>query len=169
MDTSHLQLQCANADPNYGPLWFLCRTGPNDTARKVLSRAVELIFNDLKDHLHLYLAAFIRRFAILSAFAQEEKNQSTNSEENKKIAESAAQLEDRAIEALLVAPSLEEIFIVGGKNNTNEESMDLLKSTMMTPSDFISGIVALNEQHPVERMSSRERRKALYGTDALFP
>jgi hypothetical protein len=157
MDTSQLQLQCANADPNYGPLWFLCRTGPNDTARKVLSRAVELIFNDLKDHLHLYLAAFIRRFAILSAFAQEEKNQSTNSEENKKIAESAAQLEDRAIEALLV------------KNNTNEESMDLLKSTMMTPSDFISGIVALNEQHPVERMSSRERRKALYGTDALFP
>jgi hypothetical protein len=214
MDTSHLQLQCANADPNYGPLWFLCRTGPNDTARKVLSRAVELIFNDLKDHSHLYLAAFIRRFAILTAFAEEEKTQSTDSEENKKIAESSAQLEDRAIEALLAAPSLEEIFIVGGKNkeqtqstdseenkniaesaaqlkdraieafraapsleeifivggknNTNEESMDLLKSTMMIPSDFISGLVALNEQHPVERMSSRERRKALYRTDALF-
>lgn len=168
LDTAHLQLQCANADPNYGPLWFLCRNGPNDTARKVLSRAVQLIFNDLKDHSHLYVAAFIRRFAILTSFAQQERTQSNDSEEKITVAESAAQIEDRAIEALLAAPSLEEIFAVGAKKLATEESMDLLESSMLTPSDFISGLVALTERLPVEVMSSPERRKALYGTDALF-
>eukprot|EP00980_Cylindrotheca_fusiformis_P011657 scaffold2751_cov131-Cylindrotheca_fusiformis.AAC.24 len=168
METSQLQLQCANADPNYGSLWFLCRNGPHDTARKVLLRAVELIFDDLKENSHLYIAAFIRRFAVLTGFAQQEKTQSTDSDENKIVAESAARIEDRAIQALLAAPSLEEIFTSGAKNYANEESMDLLESTVLKPSDFISGLVAVNDQLPVATMSSQERRKALYGTDAVF-
>jgi la-related protein 1 len=167
IDISKLQLRCANADPNYGSMWFRCRTGPNDTARKVLSRAVERVFTDLKDHAHLYLAAFMRRFAILTMLSKKEENNS-NVEVSKKCAESAAQIEDRAKEALLAVPSLEEIIECGNKKYSNEEGMDLLKSTM-TGSDFISGLVALSGQNPpLGEMSKRERRKAMYGTDALF-
>jgi len=169
IDISQLRQRCANADPNYGSLWFQCRIGPNDTARKVLSRAVSLLFSNLKGHAHLYLAAFMRRFAILTMLTNKNKEieKNSNEEENKKSAESAAQSEDRVKQTLLAAPSLQEIIESGNKKYSNEKGMDLLESTM-TGSDFISGLIALSGQPPLESLSSRERRKVLYGSDSLF-
>jgi hypothetical protein len=46
--------------------------------------------------------------------------------------------------------------------------MDLLESTM-TGSDFVSGLVALSRHRPMDKMTLPDRRKALFGTDALFP
>jgi len=167
VDTSQILLLCSNADPNYGSLWFQCRGGPNDTARRILARAVDLIFDDVKAHSHLYLAALARQMAVLATFKNQEKDQPPKSG-NKKCAERAAQLEERAMDALLAAPSLEEMFRIGDKNEKQEETMDLLKSTMMTPSDFVTGLIALNKKRPMELLSSQERRKVLYGTDPLF-
>ncbi|CAJ1954498.1 unnamed protein product [Cylindrotheca closterium] len=167
VDTSQILLWCSNADPNYGSLWFQCRGGPNDTARRILARAADLIFDDVKSHSHLYLGAFARQMALVAAFKNQEKDQVTESG-NKKCAERAAQLEERAIDVLLAAPSLEEMFSIGGKNGKQEETMDLLKSTMMTPSDFVTGLIALNKKRPMESLPLDERRKVLYGTDPLF-
>ncbi|KAL3945445.1 MAG: hypothetical protein SGBAC_000498 [Bacillariaceae sp.] len=167
IDMSQILLSCSNADPNYGSLWFQCRGGPNDTARRILARAADLIFNDVKAHSHLYLAAFTRQMALLSAFKNQEKDQVTESGNNK-CAERAAQLEERAMGALLAAPSLEEMFSIGDNNEIEEGTMDLLKSTMMTPSDFVTGVIALNKKRPMESLSLQERRKVLYGTDPLF-
>ena len=66
MASARLQLRCANADPNYGSLWFHCRKGPIDTARTILSRASGVIFEDLRTEARLYLAAFVRRSAVLA-------------------------------------------------------------------------------------------------------
>jgi len=167
VDTSQILLWCSNADPNYGSLWFQCRGGPNDTARRILARAADLIFDDVKAHSHLYLAAFTRQMTLLAAFKNQEKDQVTESGHNK-CADRAAQLEERAIDALLAAPSLEEMFNIGDKNGKQEETMDLLKSTMMTPSDFVTGLIALNKKRPMESLSHQERRKVLYRTDPLF-
>jgi hypothetical protein len=44
----------------------------------------------------------------------------------------------------------------------------LLESTMRGP-DFVTGLTGLNKHRPIKDMSLSDRRKALFGTDALFP
>jgi hypothetical protein len=164
-DISQLELRCANADPNYGSLWFHCRAGPTDTARKVLSRAMGLMLNELRVHSHLYVLALLRRFAILSCL---EHDQEANSDEGKRkesVAADTGQREELVNEAFLSAPSLRDIMDAGNENTTT--GMDLLESTM-TGSDFVSGLVALSRHRPMDKMTLPDRRKALFGTDALF-
>ncbi len=71
------------------------------------------------------------------------------------------------IEAYLAAPSLETILEGGKGKDESKTGMVLLESTM-TGSNFVSGLVALCKQVPVSEMTSSDKRKALFGTDALF-
>lgn len=168
LNISKLHLRCANADPNYGSLWFHCRAGPTDTARKVLARAVRLMLNELRGHSHIYLSALIRRFAILARFDRDQERQrKAGKSETRGRAVDPAQWEDLVSEAYLSVPSLNEIIDTGNAKYKTETGMDLLESTM-TGSDFVSGLVALSKQRPMEEMTLPERRKALFGTDALF-
>ncbi|EGB05496.1 hypothetical protein AURANDRAFT_66388 [Aureococcus anophagefferens] len=52
-----LDLRCANADPNYGAMWFECRHGPADTARIILARARSNLVQEICVHQHVYAAA----------------------------------------------------------------------------------------------------------------
>jgi tetratricopeptide (TPR) repeat protein len=168
LDIDKLQLRCANADPNYGLLWFHCRVGPTDTARKVLARSLQIMFTEMRRHANMYLAALIRRSAVVAVYLRNrELGHSTIGSNKAAGVDDSAQLEEGIDKALFSAPSLKAIIEAGNRKYNNVTGMDLLESTM-TGSDFTTGLVELSRHRPMEKMSLSERRKALFGTDALF-
>ncbi len=167
VDISKLRQRCANADPNYGQLWFHCRESPSGTARQILLRASDLMNAELRSYAHIYLSAFIRRFAILAQFDRELESKS-EADGGPSVLLNTARWEQSVIEAYLSAPSLKQILESGDENDEDNTGMSLLESTM-TGSNFVSGLVALCNQVSVADMQSvSDRRKALFGTDALF-
>jgi hypothetical protein len=65
---------------------------------------------------------------------------------------------------LRAAPSLETIF-----NPTDPTTgLELLESTARGPL-FATGLTKLNKRQPLEHMTLSDRRKTLFGIDALFP
>jgi hypothetical protein len=157
LDVSRLELRCANADPNYGPLWFYCRVGPTDTARLVLTRGIDVILDEVKLHANLYISAILRRFAIIARFEKKQHSE---------VQEGTSAWEKLIDEECLSAPSLKQIIEYGNKKIT-EAGVEFLE-TSIPPSDFITGIVALSRHRPIEEMTSSERRKTLFGTDSIF-
>ena len=156
IDISRLELRCANADPNYGPLWFHCRSGPTETARNVLTRAVNLIIDEVKTHAYLYIVASIRRLAVISRL---DGNESQN------LKEGTPQWEKLIDQELLSTPSLKDMIQHGIEN------MDIgakLSESYIPASNFIAGIAELSQHHPIEKLSLPERRKVLFGADSLF-
>jgi len=156
IDISRLELRCANADPNYGPLWFHCRSGPTETARNVLARAVNLILDEVKTNAYLYIIASIRRFAVISRFQQKEEHN---------LKEGTASWEKLIDQALLSVPSL-KVIIQNGTENM-KSGVELLES-FIPPSNFIAGIAELSQHHPIQQLTLPERRKMLFGADSLF-
>ena len=168
VDMAKLRQRCANADPNYGSLWFYCRNATSGTARKTISRALELMKNELRSYAHIYLSALIRRFAILTQVDRGlELKSKSEADDKKTFIQNTARWEESMIEAYLAAPSLETILEGGKGKDESKTGMVLLESTM-TGSNFVSGLVALCNQVPVSEMTSSDKRKALFGTDALF-
>lgn len=156
IDISRLELRCANADPNYGSLWFHCRSGPTETARNVLARAVDLIVNEVKTHAYLYIMAFIRRLAIISRLQEKEAPG---------LKEGTSQWEKIVDQGLLRAPSL-KVMIKHGTENM-KIGVEILESSVPTTS-FIAGIAELSQHHPIQTLSLSERRKVFFGADSLF-
>ncbi len=156
LDISRLELRCANADPNYGPLWFHCRSGPTETARNVLARAVNLIVDEVKTHAYLYIIASIRRLAVVSRF---QENEVPN------VKEGSAAWEKMIDQELLSTPSLKVMIEQGC------EKMKLgakISESSISASNFIAGIAELSQHHPIQKLSLSERRKVLFGADSLF-
>ena len=173
IEVSALRLRCANADPNYGSLWFYCRNGLNNTSRRIFDATVKLMVGEIREHAHLYLAAFIRRFAVVAVYnrtrelGHHNRSSSSGGEEKSIVEEDSVKWEQGIDRRLLAAPSLKEIFDGGNIKYTSVTDMDLLESTMVR-SDFVTGLVDLSRHTPMEKMSLQERRKALFGSDALF-
>lgn len=154
IDLTHLRLACANADPNYGSLWFHCRRVPTDTPRRVIEDAAEDVAEELQKYARVYLAAMIRRMAVLSTMDAEPE-----------LADPKyAEWERRVDERLRAAPSLKEIF-----NPMDPTTGLVLLQSTMEGKDFVTGLTDLNKHRPTGDMSLSDRRKALFGTDALFP
>lgn len=169
VDLSTLRQRCANADPNYGLLWFHCRDSPSGTARQILSKATELMNVELRCYAHIYLTAFIRRFAVLAQLdrALELKSKSEAHGRPSYIL-NTAQWEESMMAAYLSAPSLDQILEGDDKVHEDTVGMLLLESTM-AGSSFVSGLVALCDEALLADMTSpSDKRKALFGTDALF-
>ena len=59
-DVERLWQLCINAEPNYGTLWFHCKTSVLLTTRQVLQSATELLQRELCDYRHVYTAAAAR-------------------------------------------------------------------------------------------------------------
>jgi la-related protein 1 len=156
LDISRLELRCSNADPNYGPMWFYCRSRLTDTARVVLGRAVNIILDDVKFHANVYIAALVRRFAITSRFELKVHGE---------VTEGTSTWEKMIDKECFSVPSLQHIFETG--SDISEAGVEFLESST-PPSDFITGIVALSRHRPVEKMTSDERRKMLFGADSIF-
>ena len=64
-----LQLQCTNADPNYGVLWFYCKLNPFDSARIVLASAKRM----LQYELHNQTVAAVYFHAILLKLLKQQR------------------------------------------------------------------------------------------------
>jgi tetratricopeptide (TPR) repeat protein len=156
LDTSTLELRCANADPNYGPLWFYCRARSTDTARTILGRAVNVILDDVKYYANVYVAGLVRRLAIRSHFEHRH---------GVGIREGTLEWETLMDEICLDTPSLKYIYENG--SDMSESGVEFVESSI-PPSDFITGIVALSRHRPVEEMTCYERRKTLFGADSIF-
>ena len=170
VDLVELCQRCANADPNYGLLWFHCREAPSGTARQIFKRATELMLNEIGSYAHVYLSALIRRLAILTQVDRQiERNvKSREDDEAPRAKRQTAPHEELVMEAYLVAPSLQEIFATSDEKNDAKTRMVLLESTM-PGSKFVSGLIALCDHVSLSDMtSSSDKRKALFGMDALF-
>jgi tetratricopeptide (TPR) repeat protein len=156
-ETSTLELRCANADPNYGSMWFKCRNAPTDTARVVLRRARWLIVADVKDHAHIYIAAIIRRCGLMAALKQKQEIDQMNEQTpHSEIETNGLAMTTASIETILKS-----------EVNGVPDHTVLLENTV-SGFRFASGLVVLNEHLPLKDMPSLERKKALFGSDALF-
>jgi len=163
LDTSELELRCSNADPNYGKLWFHCRTLPSDTARHVIRRGRSMIVSDIAATAHLYVAALVRRKGIALCLKKEitdseyvgnssccggGKDQVVVNEVNGYCNSWDKELERRLREA----PSLGE----------------MLSLPSFSGSDFVTGLMDLNRPKPLESLSLIERRQTLFGSDLVL-
>ncbi|GAX23582.1 hypothetical protein FisN_12Hh148 [Fistulifera solaris] len=161
LDLSDLRQACLNADPNYGSLWFYCRKGTADPSRKVLERATELVTQELYDYSHIYLAAMLRRKAVLDKVNLQSPHAGGILESTDP---SVAAREDEADAALSAAISLGAIF--QSIEPTHAKSRF---DPSVNGSFFVTGLTKMNKQQPVPSMSLAERKNALFGNDSLFP
>ena len=83
-----LERRCANADPNYGTVWFQCRCKTHETARCVLKRAQQWASKELLALAPLYLQAWVRRLLVERALVA-----MANASERFRAADSALQSE----------------------------------------------------------------------------
>eukprot|EP00522_Entomoneis_paludosa_P018131 CAMPEP_0172446234 /NCGR_PEP_ID=MMETSP1065-20121228/5875_1 /TAXON_ID=265537 /ORGANISM="Amphiprora paludosa, Strain CCMP125" /LENGTH=1464 /DNA_ID=CAMNT_0013197299 /DNA_START=166 /DNA_END=4560 /DNA_ORIENTATION=+ len=162
IDLTDLRLACTNADPNYGSLWFHCRRLPMYTPRRVIEHAAEDIADEIFKYANIYLAAMIRRMAVLATVEQEMPQGAENAIETSDPA--IVNWENYIDKELRHAISLEEVMEREGPR----AGLVLLESAMQG-SCFITGLSELNRYRPLESMTLLERRRALFGTDALFP
>jgi tetratricopeptide (TPR) repeat protein len=161
VDLTSIIVLCSNADPNYGPLWFHCRQLQSDPPRKVVEYAAACMIRDLKDYGHVYLAAMIRRRAILS----------TVEHERPEINEGAVEIfdpvvmawENRVDELLRSFSSLREIY-----NPIDPTTGLVLLETTINGSNFVTGMMHFNIYRPIEQMSLSDRKRTIFATDALF-
>lgn len=156
LDTSDLELRCSSADPNYGHLWFLCRSSPIDTAREVISQAKIVLADSIFDYSYLYIAAIVRRAGLIMV-VQHQAEQRTVPDDNQSIV-SAHELPhpnshewEKSVDIhARSAPSLNDMISITGVDSNL----------------FTSGWVG--DYHNWDKLSLAERRKILFGTDSLL-
>lgn len=149
LDTLELELHCSSADPNYGGVWFQCRNSPIASAAEVVDRAKSLLACDIAQYSFLYVAALVRRAAILFLLhSRSGQLPLPNSHEWDVVVHSQ----------LRNAPSLKEMLYENG-NETDDESN--LCSQM-----FTTAYVENNECW--SQRSFRERQRILFGSDSLL-
>jgi tetratricopeptide (TPR) repeat protein len=154
--SSNLELRCANADPNYGSMWFCCRNAPTDSARDVLRQARDKISEDIKANVHLYVAAIIRYCAIMAAWK----------ENLNKTGELSPRLRNEKFnEFTRNIPSLQDVL---ASNILDSSDHTIFLENSVSGIHFLSGLTTLNQQKPLQSMSVIERKKILFGSDALF-
>lgn len=162
-DLSVVRRACINADPNYGLLWFHCRRKMTDSPRRIIEDATDAIVAELQKYAHLYLAAMIRREAVLSMISMEKPAGADEALETSNA--SVVQWEDFVDKQLHAAPSLVHMF-----NPTDPTTgLVLLENTTVNGPLFSTGLTELNRQQPIKRMSLTDRKRALFGNEALFP
>lgn len=161
-DLNGVRLSCINADPNYGVLWFHCRRKMTDSPRCIIEDAAEAIAEELQSYAHLYLAAMIRRKAVLSTIPVKEPPEANLALETSST--SVIQWEDYVDKQLHAAPSLVHMF-----NPTDPTTgMVLLENTVSGPL-FATGLTEINRHQPIQHMSLTNRKRVLFGNEALFP
>ena len=132
-DLSDLRLACANADPNYGSLWFFCRRGSSDPPTKVIEQAAERVAEDVHQYAHAYLAALLRRKAVLSMIGLEKPSTLVGKIETSDP--NAIKWEDLVENELLAYPTLQEIF-----NPVDPTTGLVLLDSKIDGSLFIAGL-----------------------------
>jgi tetratricopeptide (TPR) repeat protein len=160
IDLTDIRLACANADPNYGSLWFHCRKHPTDTPRRVIEHAAEVVAEDLFRHAHIYLAAMVRRMAVLATIDAKRTKPQGIETSDPAVIEWETTIDTHLRAATSLADMLNPVDPTTG--------LVLLESTS-NGSTFVTGLVELSRPRSIEDMPWYERRRAVFGTDALLP
>jgi hypothetical protein len=58
LDISSVERKCVNADPNYGAMWFHCKSHPSDGALLILNIAKQTLAEEISSFSHIYTRAF---------------------------------------------------------------------------------------------------------------
>jgi len=131
---------CINAEPNYGVLWFHCKSSVLLTTRQVLQSATELLANEMGEWRHVYDAARAR------AATPEFRNN----------AEALLQAAVAGSAVPAAVPPLPPVEVPG--------------KPAADAADFVTGSVVLNRMHrAVDRLSFEEKRSLIYGGDMIVP
>jgi len=142
-DIERLWQLCINAEPNYGTLWFHCKSSVLLTTRQVLQKATELLQQELAEWRHVYDAAIAR--SKTPAF--------------------------HAAASATVAAALGSSEVASGGDEM--EPLPLLEvaagaAEEAEPADFVSGSVMLNRMHRrIDTLSFEEKRALIYGGDMI--
>ena len=169
VDTSDLELKCSNADPNYGKLWFYCRSRPSDRAKNVMRCARDMLVSDLAKHAHIYISAMVRRAGVVAVLREELKCEmiATGIDHLRNqvysYIEGSEKWDSVLKSRLQTTPSVINML----RENESNDGMVLLESTM-SGSDFITGIVDVNKEKALGSLSLIERRMALFGSDLVL-
>lgn len=135
---------CVNAEPNYGTLWFHCKSTVLLTTRQVLEAATAMLEREMREWKHVYRAAVARaaRPDLSSAAI---------------AAVSAAMCTDGAAEHGVPPPTAPPLQLPAGTPPADA-------------ADFVTGCVALNRMNrQIQRLSFDERRALIYGGDLIVP
>lgn len=163
-DLKDIFLACSNADPNYGPLWFYFRRVQTDAPRRVIERAASAMLAEIHSFAHIYVAAQVRRYAILSTF-EDEFQRSYEATSSLELFDPVAMVQEERADMLLRSyPSLHEIY-----NPVDPTSDFELLGGTINGRDFATGLMEFNKSVALESMSAAERRRTIFATDALFP
>lgn len=141
LDTSKLELRCSSADPNYGHLWFQCRSSPIDTARDVIAQAKIVMTESIIEYSYLYIAAMVRRSGVLMLLHHQENDIA-------ELGSSSRQWDAKVEKQLRSVPSLEMMI-----------SVDVSRSM------FTSGCGGNDKDW--SSLSLTEKRRILFGSDSL--
>jgi len=159
LDTSKLELRCSSADPNYGHLWFQCRSSPIDTAREVIVQAKTVMADSIIDYSYLYIAAMVRRAGVLMLiYHQAEKNTAPATNQS-------AQLKLPA-QGLPRPNSHSWDLIVDKQLRLAPPLDDMLSASDAGSILFTTGCVRNN--HNWDKSSLTEKRRILFGSDSLL-
>jgi len=143
-DIERLWQLCINAEPNYGTLWFHCKTSVLLTPRQVLQKATDFLKRELAEWRHVYEAAMQRaKTPAFHAAASAAVAAALGAAETQNDVDSSEQL-----------PPLE---VPPG-------------AATAEPADFVSGSVVLNRMHrDIDSLTFEEKRALIYGGDMLVP
>jgi hypothetical protein len=137
---------------------------PTDTPRRVIEHAAEDVADVLFKYSHVYLAAMVRHKAVLATCGAEKPKQADGDAIETTDPE-VLEWENLIDEKLRSAASLVDIF-----NPVDPTTGLVLLGSTVNGSVFVTGLSELNNKHSsVESMGFSDRRRALFGTDALFP
>lgn len=154
LDTSELELRCSSADPNYGHLWFQCRSSPIDTAQEVIIQAKAVMTDFIIEKSYLYIAAMVRRAGVLMLIHhQAEKNTAPakNPDASMKLPPQGLSFPDR-----------------------REFDMMVDRQLRLTPS--LGDMLSVSDSEPIfagvnkgwDSLSTTEKRRVLFGSDSLL-
>ncbi|CAJ1385642.1 unnamed protein product [Effrenium voratum] len=142
---NRLEILCSYADPNYGFLWFWCRSSSLSTPREVMERMAEEILRDfLRGSLRVYVWALVCQIAGADA-------------------ETAQQLRQEALQ--------EDLEYFEEDERADMEDSPAAPHTRRAPveADFALGSMRLSScfLQSVTCLSSSERRRLIFGSDIL--
>jgi hypothetical protein len=132
-----------------------------------------VMLDELRSHAHVYLAAMVRRRAIISTISDEMPMGAESAGDEESFATGDAvevfdlalmEWEDRVDDVLRGSPSLRDIF-----NPVDPTTGLVLLQSTISGSDFVTGLMDFNRHRPIEGMSLSDRKRAIFATDALFP
>ena len=154
--------RCLNADPNYGTLWFACKTRSYDTAGSVIKGALVMLSQEMIATQSIYARAIFRYVGrCISSLGPRELYDKTEYDI----------LDMSTVDSLLTDIKVLTCHF-GSKFNDRRTTLipvvNIVNGTFSSR-DFVSAVIALNRMIFEKNLSCEDKRKNLFGADQIIP